>query len=97
MAPTQVYIYEEEEQDPEEGLGDFSSTCVKLKNIEVLYKAVFCIYIHYHLHISLNRMGKKTAHMINHKNVIVFIFHPRHSFYPLNIIKHNLSIYLEKM
>ena len=44
MAPTQVYIYEEEDQDPEEGLGDFSSSCLRLKNIEVLYKAVFCIY-----------------------------------------------------
>ena len=33
--------------------------------------------------------------MTDYKNVIVFIFHPRHSIYPLNIIKHNLSIYLE--
>ena len=97
MAPTQVYIYEEEDQDPEEGLGDFSSSCLRLKNRGFVQSGVLHIYNIYHLHISLNRVGKKTAHMTDNKNVIVFIFHPRHSIYPLNIIKHNLSIYLEKM
>ena len=60
MAPTQVYIYEEEDQDPEEGLGDFSSSCLRLKNIEVFVQSgVLHIYNIYHLHISLNRVGKK--------------------------------------
>ena len=54
MAPTQVYIYEEEEQDPEEGLGDFSSSCLRLKNIEVLYKAVFCIYTQEKIQSGIN-------------------------------------------
>ena len=61
MAPTQVYIYEEEEQDPEEGLGDFSSSCVRLKKHRVFFvqSGVLHIYNIYHLHISLNRVGKK--------------------------------------
>ena len=49
MAPTQVYIYEEEDQDPEEGLGDFSSTCLRLKNIEVFVQSgvlhIYTLYI----------------------------------------------------
>ena len=64
MAPTQVYIYEEEDQDPEEGLGDFSSSCLRLKNIEVfLYKEVFCIYTLYITCIYLSIEWVKKLHI----------------------------------